>query len=390
MAKEKETENRSERERFLDCMLKEILSGWRNPGDRLPTESELAEQYGLRKTNVHLGLQELERLGFLKVVPRHATYVAPYWEQANLETLAAIMTHGGKPQPELVDAFLELREMVALGWFRWTGRNPKTEQMRHLYGLLERMEAIAYAPDGEKDNPKFLDLVNQFLVCMFAESDNMIFRVLLRSSRELAEQYGLRKTNVHLGLQELERLGFLKVVPRHATYVAPYWEQANLETLAAIMTHGGKPQPELVDAFLELREMVALGWFRWTGRNPKTEQMRHLYGLLERMEAIAYAPDGEKDNPKFLDLVNQFLVCMFAESDNMIFRVLLRSSRELAHVTYYIVAYTLDTQELCKTYRTVLDGLTSGHASEAIDYWCGWSDRVTVQYREALLQLGSE
>ena len=207
---------------------------------------------------------------------------------------------------------------------------------------------------------------------------------------ELAEQYGLRKTNVHLGLQELERLGFLKVVPRHATYVAPYWEQANLETLAAIMTHGGKPQPELVDAFLELREMVALGWFRWTGRNPKTEQMRHLYGLLERMEAIAYAPDGEKDNQKFLDLVNQFLVCMFAESDNMVFRVLLRSSRELAHVTYYIVAYTLDMQELCKTYRTVLDGLTSGHASEAIDYWCGWSDRVTVRYREALLQLGSE
>ena len=139
------------------------------------------------------------------------------------------------------------------------------------------------------------------------------------------------------------------------------------------MTHGGKPQPELVDAFLELREMVALGWFRWTGRNPKTEQMRHLYGLLERMEAIAYAPDGEKDKPEFLDLVNQFLVCMFAESDNMIFRVLLRSSREL-----------------CRTYHTVLDGLTSGHASEAIDYWCGWSDKVTVQYREALLRLESE
>ena len=47
-------------------------------------------------------------------------------------------------------------------------------------------------------------------------------------------------------------------------------------------------------------------------------------------------------------------------------------------------------RDRCKTYRTVLDGLTSGHASEAIDYWCGWSDRVTVRYREALLQLGSE
>lgn len=186
----------------------------------------------------------------------------------------------------------------------------------------------------------------------------------LPTESELAEQYGLRKTNVHLGLQELERLGFLTVVPRHATYVAHYWEQANLETLAAIMTHGGKPKPELVDAFLELREMVALGWFRWMGRNPKTEQMRHLYGLL--------------------------LVCMFAESDNMIFRVLLRSSRELAHVTYYMVAYTLDMRELCTTYRTVLDGLTNGRMLEAIDYWCDWSDKVTVQYREALLRLESK
>ena len=203
-------------------------------------------------------------------------------------------------------------------------------------------------------------------------------------------QYGLRKTNVHLGLQELEQLGFLTVVPRHATYVAHYWEQANLETLAAIMTHGGKPKPELVDAFLELREMVALGWFRWMGRNPKTEQMRHLYGLLERMEAIAYAPDGEKDKPEFLDLVNQFLVCMFAESDNMIFRVLLRSSRELAHVAYYMVAYTLDMQELSRVYRAVLDGLTDGCVPEAIACWSAWSDRVTLRYREALLRLESE
>lgn len=212
----------------------------------------------------------------------------------------------------------------------------------------------------------------------------------LPTESELAEQYGLRKTNVHLGLQELERLGFLTVVPRHATYVAHYWEQAKLETLAAIMTHGGKPQPELVNAFLELREMVALGWFRWMSGHPKDGQVQRLYGLLDRMDAIANAPDGEKDKPEFLDLVNQFLVCMFAESDNMIFRVLLRSSRELAHVTYYIVAYTLDMRELCTTYRTVLDGLTSGHTSEAIDYWCAWSDRVTVQYRAALEELNYE
>ena len=182
--KANERDSRTEQERFIDRMLKEILGGQRNPGDRLPTESELAAQYDLRKTNVHLALKELERLGFLEIVPRHATYVAPYWERANLETLAVIMTHGVTPHPELVDAFMELREMVALGWFCWVGRRPNAAQMQKLYGLLAQMDAIAYVPDGDK--AAFLELLNAFLVCMFRESDNMIFRVMLRSTRELA------------------------------------------------------------------------------------------------------------------------------------------------------------------------------------------------------------
>lgn len=161
----------------------------------------------------------------------------------------------------------------------------------------------------------------------------------LPTESELAAQYDLRKTNVHLALKELERLGFLEIVPRHATYVAPYWERANLETLAVIMTHGVTPHPELVDAFMEL--------------------------------------------------LNAFLVCMFRESDNMIFRVMLRSTRELAHVAYYMVAYTLDMQELCRVYRAVLDGLTDGCVPEAIACWSAWSDRVTLRYREALEQLQS-
>ena len=202
----------------------------------------------------------------------------------------------------------------------------------------------------------------------------------LPTESELAAQYDLRKTNVHLALKELERLGFLEIVPRHATYVAPYWEKANLETLAVIMTHGGTPHPELVDAFLELREMVALGWFCWVGRRPDAAQMQKLYGLLAQMDAIAYVPDGDK--AAFLELLNAFLVCMFRESDNMIFRVMLRSTRELAHVAYYMVAYTLDMQELCRVYRAVLDGLTDGCVPEAIACWSAWSDRVTLRYRE--------
>lgn len=134
-------------------------------------------------------------------------------------------------------------------------------------------------------------------------------------------------------------------------------------------------------------ELAALGWFCWVGRRPDAAQMQKLYGLLAQMDAIAYVPDGDK--AAFLELLNAFLVCMFRESDNMIFRVMLRSTRELAHVAYYMVAYTLDMQELCRVYRAVLDGLTDGCVPEAIACWSAWSDRVTLRYREVLEQLQS-
>ena len=47
-----------------------ILSGELRPGDRLPTERELADEMKISKTVVHEGLRELHQLGFLKVESR--------------------------------------------------------------------------------------------------------------------------------------------------------------------------------------------------------------------------------------------------------------------------------------------------------------------------------
>ena len=66
----------SEKERFLQEMIRRITAGELESGTRLPTESEIAEKTGIAKTNIHLGIKELERLGFVKVVPRHAVYIA--------------------------------------------------------------------------------------------------------------------------------------------------------------------------------------------------------------------------------------------------------------------------------------------------------------------------
>ena len=58
------------KELFLSQLEEMILSGELEPGDRLPTERELADAMGISKTIVHEGIRELARTGFLDVASR--------------------------------------------------------------------------------------------------------------------------------------------------------------------------------------------------------------------------------------------------------------------------------------------------------------------------------
>ena len=87
-----------------------ILSGELRPGDRLPTERELADEMKISKTVVHDGLRELHRLGFLNIASRRGVTVADYAQTGSLETLRAIMDfHGGIPDAKTAGSILQLR-----------------------------------------------------------------------------------------------------------------------------------------------------------------------------------------------------------------------------------------------------------------------------------------
>ena len=60
------------KELFIQRMESLILSGELPIGAALPSEREMAEQMGISKTAVHTGVADMERKGFLRVVPRQA------------------------------------------------------------------------------------------------------------------------------------------------------------------------------------------------------------------------------------------------------------------------------------------------------------------------------
>lgn len=98
------------KELFVQRVAGMILTGRLKVGERLPSERALADQMGIGKTVVHNGLEELARIGLVRIKPQSGVVVADYMVTGNLETFNAIVRfNGSNLSPELISAIFDMR-----------------------------------------------------------------------------------------------------------------------------------------------------------------------------------------------------------------------------------------------------------------------------------------
>ena len=159
------------RELFIQQVEGAILSGQLKPGDRLPTERELADTMHISKTVVHEGLRELHRLGFLDIASRRGVTVADYAQTGSLETLMAIMDyHGGLPDEKTARSIVDTadcaigRDAARLVLDGLEGfRDDYEEHILHhrcLAGLQLPVPCVALCPAGV-DVPGYMALIGE-------------------------------------------------------------------------------------------------------------------------------------------------------------------------------------------------------------------------------------
>ena len=126
-----------------------ILSGELRPGDRLPTERELADEMKISKTVVHEGLRELHQLGFLQVESRKGVTVADYAQTGSLETLMAIMDyHGGLPDKKTASSILDLRYYLEAPALRQLAARHPPGDLAALRALQQKAEEASLSGVG--------------------------------------------------------------------------------------------------------------------------------------------------------------------------------------------------------------------------------------------------
>ena len=138
----------SMRDMFVSKLEEMILSDKLTIGEKLPSERELAESMQVSRSVINSGISELERKGFLEVVPRKGTFVADFRKLGNTEVLISIMNYnGGRLRRSEVRAILEVR--IALTTLALTLLIPKITD-ENIQDLSVSIEKIGTAENAKE------------------------------------------------------------------------------------------------------------------------------------------------------------------------------------------------------------------------------------------------
>lgn len=170
-------EPRNKKRSFAEELRQQILSGILKPGDRLPSERELAERAGISRSSVNQGILELERAGFLHIIPRKGTYVADYLQNATADTLAAILSHSSdRVDASLFKDLMGLRILIEKECARIASCRVNSKAIE---GLSERTEALFRAEEN------LADVVYEFHRYVVQLSGNSAYTVVFRSFEKM-------------------------------------------------------------------------------------------------------------------------------------------------------------------------------------------------------------
>jgi len=90
-----------------------IIAGDLAPGERLPSERDLAVRLGVSRPVLHQAIVALDAKGLVRIEPRHGVFVCDFRRDGSMALLLTLMQHeDGIYQPELLSSLIQARLLI--------------------------------------------------------------------------------------------------------------------------------------------------------------------------------------------------------------------------------------------------------------------------------------
>jgi DNA-binding FadR family transcriptional regulator len=178
---------------LLDAFNRELLSGALKPGDQIPTEVELSEQFGVSRNTVREAIKILVAMGVLEIRRPVGTYVCQGFTAPMISPiLYGIILGRGNSYDDLMD----LREIMETGTMLTVIRNANDEEIASLAGPLDVLKRACL-----RKRPVIREVFeadNAFHEAIMALSHNTVVEQISRTVRTMT--YDMRLESVKLML----------------------------------------------------------------------------------------------------------------------------------------------------------------------------------------------
>src|SRR3712207_542248 len=133
-------------DRVFRTLCEDVLSGRYEPGEKLPTQRELAADLGVTLTSVREAVKRLEQLRLVEVRHGDAMRVTSWRAEGGLDVIAHVLLRGGALDRGTLAAIMEARRSMLSEVARLAADRREDGQADALVGLADR---IAAAPEAE-------------------------------------------------------------------------------------------------------------------------------------------------------------------------------------------------------------------------------------------------
>ena len=155
------------------------------PGDKIPTEPELAESLGVARSSVREAIKILTYLGVLESKRHEGTFVCNGFEESMIDP----MVYGIILNQDSFENLMELREMTEAGMMRLAIKNHDEAELAELENRLNDMAEIIGGTDEEsireffEADDRFHDMIAVMGKNPMADKINRVVRSLTYALR---------------------------------------------------------------------------------------------------------------------------------------------------------------------------------------------------------------
>lgn len=163
--------------RVHDALRQRILAGELAPGDRIPSERVLADEFGVNRHAVREALKRLEQAGLVRITHGGATRVLDWRGSGGLEVLLDIGGDQVAPPPEIVRSVLEMRASIGVDAARLCAGRADQASRSQIESLGDTAAALAGSGEDEAVDEAFAE----FWLAVVGGSENIAYRLSLNS-----------------------------------------------------------------------------------------------------------------------------------------------------------------------------------------------------------------